>query len=328
MYILLLCCVLLVNMLFMFRLKYTKRFKAKYITISLVAICSLAIIAYTVYDIIGSNEKVEQLNSYEKEWQSEMMAYKELHSFSKGNSQKIALIDSGISSFQSNQVEKMEVLIQEDNNYDTNGHGTIMCSLIKGIDSKVLGIAPDAKIYSYKVVNEAGKVDKSMVIQGIQQAIADDVDIISISLGSFKEDSNLRECINNAIKQNITVVASSGDYEATDMLFPASMDGVISVGALQEDGKVWNDTNAYESCDIIAPGVDVLSYNCNAECEFTTGTSQATALIAGYIALIKDFAKQKNIDLTNSQIQTFLQEINKNEISYSEVFLEIERLIN
>lgn len=210
-------------------------------------------------------------------WQAQVMQYDDLHNLSRGENVVIALIDSGVSSSQldmKNVVEKVS-----DGDLDINGHGTMMCSLIVGDVDGVAGIAPDATVYSYMVVdNEDGKVDSEKLYEAINQAINDKVDIINISLGSFKENEKVRTAIEAALSEGIIVVSSAGDYEAADMLFPANMDGVISVGALDKEGQPWSSNNATDECTIVVPGVDIPTIDNTGIISATSGTSQASSI--------------------------------------------------
>ncbi len=81
---------------------------------------------------------------------------------SKGENIKIALIDSGVNT------ENTGIILAGgksfiDDNYDVdeNGHGTSLAGIIKGYESvdgtKFEGLAPNAELYSLKVLNEDGK---------------------------------------------------------------------------------------------------------------------------------------------------------------------------
>lgn len=265
-------------------------------------------------------EETTSENSYvrkSKNWHEDYMEYETLHRKTKGKSQVIALIDSGISDFQKPKVDVSYNVANNSNDLDENGHGTMMCSLILGADN-LLGIAPKAKVYSYKVVDETGKVEPEILSAAIDNAIKDDVTIINISLGSYFDNEKIKKSINNAIKSGIIVVASSGDYETDDMLYPAKYEDCISVGAIDNKLDVWEGTNAINQCDILAPGVNVYTMLNTGDLAPTTGTSQSTALISGYIALIKDYGINCGIDLNVKDVKEILKNINDNKMTYSE----------
>ncbi|WP_374067805.1 S8 family serine peptidase [Paraliobacillus sp. JSM ZJ581] len=96
------------------------------------------------------------------------------------------------------------------------------------------------------------------------------------------------------------------------------MDKVISVGAINNDGEIWTDTNANDQVDINAPGVDVTVSGIENEEFLSTGTSQSSAIIAGYVALMK--AKEPTISI--EEIKKVLNDINDNKTDYSDFFLD------
>lgn len=73
-----------------------------------------------------------------------------------------------------------------------------------------------------------------------------------MSLGSYNENEEIKELIIESIEKGITFVSSTGDYESADMLFPAKMKDVISVGSLSANLEVSHFTNAASEATIIA----------------------------------------------------------------------------
>lgn len=216
-----------------------------------------------------------------KPWHEKYIDYSNVCKFSTGGSQVIALIDSGISKDQEKLVLN-NINLVNDYNYDENGHGTILLSLLKGNEANSINaIAEDVKVISIKIMDEEGKSDKGLLLKAIKWAIEQKATVINISMGSYLEDHNIQMAIQEAINNGITVIASSGDYETEDMLFPAKMEDVISVGALDMNFKVWDGTNASDKCDILAPGVEIKSVSLDGKLIYTTGTSQATAIVSG-----------------------------------------------
>lgn len=55
----------------------------------------------------------------------------------------------------------------------------------------------------------------------------------------------------------------------------------------------------------------------------SSGTSQATAIISGYISLMKDYAKKKHIVLSNSQIISYLKLIKNRKATYLSILKRI-----
>ena len=284
---------------------------------------AVIVLGFSLFSIffLNSNSNIDSItelsdNTTSSQWQVDFMDYNELHKYSTGENTVIALIDSGISEFQSSTINKNVKESIDDSIYDVNGHGTMMYSLLSGYENEILGISPNAQINSYKVVDKTGVINGDVLANAIISAHKDDVDIINISLGSFHSNPKVKKAIDDAVNDGIIVIASSGDYAANDMLFPANQENVISVGAIDEHKKVWNQSNAYESCDILAPGVDILTLDANKKIFNSTGTSQATALISGYVSLILSYAKEKGCNIDYCDILEKVHRISKCESTY------------
>jgi minor extracellular serine protease Vpr len=98
------------------------------------------------------------------------------------------------------------------------------------------GVAPLVDLYAYRVFGCSGYTD--LVVDAIDRAIADDVDVINMSLGSdFGFDSALFADIvasNNAVRAGIIVVTASGNSGPIPYITgsPASADSAIAVAAI------------------------------------------------------------------------------------------------
>lgn len=252
------------------------------------------------------------------------MNYGKLHEYSTGQTQKIALIDSGISDFLNFEEGNAFSLVDE-NIYDVNGHGTMMYSIIKGYEKEILGISPGAEVISIKILDEEESVTPTRIHDAIQLAIKKEATVINLSVSSYKYNEEIALAIKEAIQKDITVVSSSGDYADVKMMFPANLHEVVSVGALGEDLKVLEMTSGADSTTINAPGGDICTVDGSKEVFTSSGTSQATALISGYIALIRDYATKENISLSNEDILHYLELINEEKMSYEDVFKEIKK---
>lgn len=284
-------------------------------SISILLFLIIVGLVYSGYSTIFSDQIIEE------QWNSRYMNYNKLHKISTGESQTIALIDSGISKFQ--DVKENIDLTKSKSSYDTNGHGTMMYSLIKGYSDKITGVAPDSKIISIKVMNSDEGINPETIKNAIEIAIEKNVDIISLSLGSTKENRGIADKINEATSKGITVISSAGDYEQGFLLFPASLDNVISVGSIAANGRVSDYTNAPDETTINAPGEEILMVDNNEKIIEANGSSEATAIITGYVSLLKDKSLKEGKQLTTSEIQKLLLKIKESDITYAEVLKNI-----
>lgn len=184
----------------------------------------------------------------------------------------IAVIDTG-SSERDNVIERVSML--GDDVSDDNGHGDEMIS-------KILSQDKDAKIISIKAMDSNGRGTTSSVYAGLQYAIEKKVDIINMSfVGIANEDnSSIKDLIETAINQGITVVGAAGN-NGTDASYFISgcVEGAYIIGAANSDGTRLESSNYGKTVD----------YNVVAG-----STSEASALFTGYLS------KHKAIDDVNS----------------------------
>lgn len=254
-------------------------------------------------------------------WNVDYMKYDELHKYSTGDSQVVGVIDTGVSSFQEDDsVKIIDTLNWGMSDYD--GHGTSMVSLIKG-EKEMQGIAPNCKI----VVVSVPYVQEYFSGKNLEKAYKlmkrEKIDVLSLSLGGPEKNPEVEECIKELTDRGVTVIAASGNDGVSQMCYPAALPNVISVGAIGPDLKPTFFTNAPSLCDILAPGLYVQQsdqFGCES---YESGTSTATAIIAGYVALLKDVAEKNDKKLSNSQIREILNNIRDGKTTYLEALSEM-----
>ena len=207
-------------------------------------------------------------------------------------------------------------------------HGTWMASLIVGHGhdgggSGVIGIAPQARILSVRVIPDRDDPDYSKyeheqetsiqqsLANGINYAVAHGVQVISMSIGYSAPSGPVRAALTRAYDHGVVVVASagnSGDQAGSSRngqapeSFPADYPGVISVGAVKSTGVVAGFSSNNLSVQVAAPGVSVPAQGRDGQYWWVSGTSPACALVAGVAALIKS----KYPDLAPDLIATAL----------------------
>ncbi|MGM0865491.1 MAG: S8 family serine peptidase [Bacillota bacterium] len=97
-------------------------------------------------------------------------------------------------------------------------HGSHVSGIIAGTgdnstDHAVTGVAPDADLYVYRVLGPYGSGYTEDVLAGIDQAVADDLDVINLSLGANYNNPMYATSIavNNAVLAGVTAVVSAGN---------------------------------------------------------------------------------------------------------------------
>ena len=150
-------------------------------------------------------------------------------------------------------------------NPDWGVHGTWMASLIAGHGhdgggSGVIGIAPAARILSIRVIPDRGDPDyaqyereqetsiQQSLANGINYAVAHGAQVISMSIGYNAPSGTVREALEQAYDHGVVVVASAGNSgdqpgsgrgSEAPVSFPANYPGVIGVGAVGPQRRVW-----------------------------------------------------------------------------------------
>lgn len=120
-------------------------------------------------------------------------------------------------------------------------HGSHVSGIIAGRgegtgnQDGIMGLAPEAEIYAYKVLGPYGSGSTEDVMAGIEKAVDDGVDVINLSLGSDTNNERSADSIavNNAVKAGVIAVVSSGNSgpgEAT-VSDPGTAELAITVGA-------------------------------------------------------------------------------------------------
>jgi len=201
-----------------------------------------------------------------------------------GKGIKVGLIDTGVSNF-IEVTNGINILSKKSNYYDDHGHGTHIAGILK---DKEFGIIPDSELFVVKALDNKMEGEIDNIVLGINWLIKQDVDIILLPLGSPSGNEELKKVINKAIRKEIFVVSSVGNFglqEKSEVLYPAKYKNVIGVGALAKDGDIWRGTTLGRGVDILLPGQFIKSVSLKGEPLISSGTSMASAYMAGMLAL-------------------------------------------
>jgi subtilisin family serine protease len=125
------------------------------------------------------------------------------------------------------------------------------------------------------------------IAAGIGFATEQGANVVSISI-SAADTVDLRAAVADAAAHDVVVVAGIGN-RPNDLAaaFPARYPGVVGVGAVDRTGTHADFSITSPEVDIVAPGVDIVSTAPGGGYRVGTGTSDATAIVAGAAALIR-----------------------------------------
>ncbi|KAI1846594.1 hypothetical protein JX266_007167 [Neoarthrinium moseri] len=119
---------------------------------------------------------------------------------------------------------------------DHFGHGTHVAGIIAGKSDQFVGVAPNAKILSFKVFGSTGYSDEETVIEGFLKAFESGADIITASLGekSGFTSNALAMVASRMVDQGVVVTIAAGNDGqdgAFDMSNGASGEHVLTIAA-------------------------------------------------------------------------------------------------
>ena len=216
------------------------------------------------------------------------------------------------------------------------GHGTHVAATAVGAMNNsqgVCGIAPECKLIPVQVATNDGVMTLTSILDGILYAIYKGAKVVNVSLGvsvnemvqhmppadqlqlilthRLNEERVWDEVFKIANNKNCTLVLAAGNENVLsgfDAMKRSNQSIIVS--AVDKDFKKANFSNYGNYSDIpycystiSAPGVDIYNAFPNNSYESIQGTSMASPIVAGAVALMKSLKS----DLTTSEIIDILQ---------------------
>ncbi|MBO9129475.1 S8 family serine peptidase [Bacillus sp. 165] len=148
-------------------------------------------------------------------------------------------------------------------------HGTHVAGIIAGrgknnTDYAVTGVAPEADVYSYRVLGPYGTGTTEAILGAIDRAVADGMDVINLSLGRAYNDPLYitSMSLNNAVLAGVTAVVSAGN--SGDRMYTLGSPGAaalaITVGASDTSETIATSKGTLEGASadlkLMAKGLD------------------------------------------------------------------------
>ena len=202
------------------------------------------------------------------------MNYNNAHKYYRGDSVKVAVIDSGLNYTHEDFKDSSNNQIIQGNSrtidnssgswlyyqfssgyqskiVDSLGHGTNVASVIASQINALgcAGIAPNVELYVYKVTNTSNGYEWTAINSALSYCISEGIDVINMSFQAYEHavtynsstmsastgcSSVMTSYINSCYNAGITLVAAAGNYNTSEPSYPASNNHVISVGSLAE----------------------------------------------------------------------------------------------
>lgn len=205
--------------------------------------------------------------------------------------------------------------------HDFNSHGTHCAGIAAACGTNGIGITganPNALIMPVAVMQSNGQGSVSTIIQGINYAVQNGADIISMSIGTYANSIALEQALAQAYQTTILVAAAGNDGAGLDprctpigkpsgAMYPAAYTFVFGVQATQNspcpdsgggllacfsnydcDGPSFSQYSEEQlyNYELSAPGIDVISTIPGGQYRSYNGTSMACPLVAGGISVL------------------------------------------
>lgn len=126
---------------------------------------------------------------------------------------------------------------------DNFGHGTHVAGICAGQsfrgtprgDSRIIGVAPEAQLMNYKVLNAYGSGTAANIVLAIEDAVRRGAQVLNLSLGDAGGDPRSPEAVaaNNAMRAGVAVCCAAGNAGpgAGTVGSPGAAELAITVGA-------------------------------------------------------------------------------------------------
>ncbi|MDB4135031.1 S8 family serine peptidase, partial [Flavobacteriaceae bacterium] len=200
---------------------------------------------------------------------------------------------------------------------DDNMHGTHVAGIAGAVGNNGIGIAGaawDVKLMHIKVFQSTGQGNSTTIAEGVEYANSNGATIINMSFGSYAMSSTLRLVLETSYNSSFLVAAAGNDGIGLDPcifcapFYPAAFNFVLGIEDrprpfagytnLDQSGPIMTPyPTSLLNYELAAPGTGIMSTVPNGGYATLTGTSMATPLVAGAMALYNQIKPEDSKEL-------------------------------
>nr|WTB32829.1 S8 family serine peptidase [Streptomyces sp. NBC_00830] len=260
-----------------------------------------------------------------------------------GKGVKVAVLDTGADLNNADiksRITASQSFVPGEAVQDGHGHGTHVASTIAGSGAnsggKYKGVAPGADLLVGKVLANAGSGAQSSILEGMDWAVSQGADIVSMSLGG-PDTAPGGDALTNAVDSlsassgTLFVIAAGNDGVKGESTLgtPGTADAALTVGAVDKSDALANFSSRGPRLgdmkikpEITAPGVNIVAARAagttmgtpvDANYTAASGTSMATPHVAGAAAILA----QRHPDWSGERIKEELTAHSKKSDNYT-----------
>jgi len=206
---------------------------------------------------------------------------------------------------------------------DDNMHGTHVAGIAGAVGNNGIGIAGAAwnvKLMHLKVFQSTGQGSSITIAEGVEYAYNNGATIINMSFGSFAESSTLKIALETAYSTSFLVAAAGNNgipiqgcaIPGCRPFFPAAYSFVLGIYDTPPPSGYsnWDPDGPYKTYwtgnllnyELKGPGTGIISTVPNGGYATLTGTSMATPLVAGGLALYNEQKPEDSKELIFGQL--------------------------
>jgi subtilisin family serine protease len=258
-----------------------------------------------------------------------------------GVGQSVCVIDTGINYSHPDLVGSYlggyDFVDSDSDPMDGHGHGTHVSGIIAA-SGGISGVAPSSGIVAIRILDNSGGGSPADLASAIDWCVNNasqfNISVISMSLGCNAtiggyssscdaiDDScynpAIASAINSAILNNISVLAASGNFGESDKISsPACIQNTTAISSINKNGVISSFSDRSSLVKLFAPGGlinstrwdplgDMASCSEDGNYAICSGTSMATPMVAGAIAIIKQYLNSNGQTKTPGEVEDAL----------------------
>lgn len=169
---------------------------------------------------------------------------------------------------------------------DYHGHGTHVAGIAAADTNNGIGVAGvgfDCMIMPLKIFPESTVAN---AIRAVLYATDNGANVISMSYGGYNFSQAEMDSFTYALSKDVLPIAAAGNDNISQKLYPAGYDNVLAVGSTDANDQKSDFSQFGDWVDVAAPGSAILSTVMGGSYGFSSGTSMACPVVAGYAGLL------------------------------------------